>query len=79
MVVTVNQEIYKYYRNPTNITVKVNEMSNYFRLERLKGFNLEIKGELIPIEIDENDLEHELLQDKSIFTLMAVYAMGTGQ
>jgi hypothetical protein len=56
-------------------------MSNYFKLERLIGINivLENQPDIITIDIDENELDNGLLLNESLFTLMAIYAMGTGQ
>jgi hypothetical protein len=81
MKLRIKQVVFDYFRNTTNLIVKVNEMSNYFRLERLAGINvvLENNPDVIAIDINEYELGNDFLLNESIFTLMAIYAMGTGQ
>ena len=79
MTVKLDKKVFEYFQNPTNLTVSVNEMSSYFKLERLIDIGLEIKGNPVIIEIDENELDNNLLRNESLFSLMAIYAMGTGQ
>jgi hypothetical protein len=75
----INKMVYGYFRNPANLIVKVNEMSSYFRLERLVDIKMDVTNNLVPVEIDESELDNGLLKNESIFSLMALYAMGTGQ
>jgi len=79
MVIRINKKIYNYFRNSTNLVVKVNEMSNYFRLERLTDFKIDMNDDLISVEIDESELDNDMLKNETLFSLMAIYAMGTGQ
>ena len=79
MVISINKKIYNYFRNSTNLVVKVNEMSNYFRLERLTDFKIDMNDDLISVEIDESELDNDMLKNETLFSLLAIYAMGTGQ
>ena len=78
MTVKTSKKIYAYFSNAKNLIVKVNEMSKYFRLEKLTKINLSY-DDIITVDIDESELDDDLLKNENIFCLMVIYVMGTGQ
>jgi hypothetical protein len=49
MIVRLKPEIFKYFRNSTNLTVKVIEMNNYYRLNRFVDVELKIDDDSVSI------------------------------
>ncbi len=82
MTINIDKNLFMYFGSETKLTVCVNRVADYVDISRIKRILPQISfsdENTVLVQIDESELADESLEDRKMFVLLAVYAMGVGE